>query len=409
MDEQRLTGSPHSDPPSDGAPTLIDLAVDSTWQPGPSETPHALSHEVAVDGVHARPRLWPLSWFDRRRAAAELRASVEELGDASTETIDLTPDPWWKTGLKTLGAFMASAALAYVILTFPSQWVKVVYAAKHIGKPDSPVQIVKSTATSGSFVDAVVPSLSFRPPPSTTPTTPTPPAVSTNDSNPFATLGDNELVIPKIDVHAPVIWDSSFDEKIMLANLQKGVVHYGGTDLPNPTTGNVFITGHSSYYWWDKGQFKTVFALLDQLKTGDQVALTYQQQVYVYQVFDSKVVKPTQVDVLNTSEKPILSLMTCTPVGTSLNRLIVRANLVGVFAQGSTTAPLDAAQDKPTATPTTSTSPSSAPTPTETTPTTAPLDAARDQPTTTPPATTAPAGPSQSLDLLPGLDSWIGR
>lgn len=177
----------------------------------------------------------------------------------------------------------------------------------------------------------------------------------------------------------------------MLENLQKGVAHYGGTDLPNPLTGNVFITGHSSYYWWDSGQYKTVFALLDQLKSGDQVALTYQQQVYVYQVYESLVVKPSQVDVLDTTERPILSLMTCTPVGTSLNRLIVRANLVGVFDQGETgSGSAAAARPNDGAAASTTSRPASS---------------------ATPPASEVPApiGPGQTLDELPGLDSWLGR
>ncbi len=378
---------PASRPPGNRTvdePTLLDLAIDDSWGVGAEAGPPITPHDIAVDGVHARPKWWPFHWL-RRQPAGLRRDEIDELADESTEPIDRTVDPFWKTAAKTIGAFGGSAALAYLILTFPSQWVTVSYAIEHFGKPEAPATIVEANVTSGNFEDVVIPSLSFRPPIPNAP--PQPPTAE----QPFGSLGDNQLTIPKINVFAPVIWDSSFEEQIMLENLQKGVAHYGGTDLPNPLTGNVFITGHSSYYWWDSGQYKTVFALLDQLKSGDQVALTYQQQVYVYQVYESLVVKPSQVDVLDTTERPILSLMTCTPVGTSLNRLIVRANLVGVFDQGETgSGSAAAARPNDGAAASTTSRPASS---------------------ATPPASEVPApiGPGQTLDELPGLDSWLGR
>jgi len=135
------------------------------------------------------------------------------------------------------------------------------------------------------------------------------------------------LVIPKISVEAPIILMETTDNKSILDAIQNGVAHYAGTALPG-RVGNAFITGHSSYYWWSGGKYNQVFALLEHLQPDDLIYVYYEGGEYVYQVQDSIVVKPTQTEVLNQTPTPTLSLMTCVPIGTNLNRLIVRAELI---------------------------------------------------------------------------------
>jgi sortase A len=133
---------------------------------------------------------------------------------------------------------------------------------------------------------------------------------------------DNRLIIPKLNINVPITWN--VPESNDLAALENGVAQYQGTALPGQT-GNVFIYGHSSYYWWDKGSYKEIFAVLSQLKPGDKIYVTYQGKPYTYTVIDQREVKPSQVEVLEQPNDHILSLMTCTPIGTTLNRLIVTA------------------------------------------------------------------------------------
>lgn len=148
-----------------------------------------------------------------------------------------------------------------------------------------------------------------------------------------ATLDDNTLEIPKIGVFAPIVWNVKENE--VLDKLREGVAHLQGSALPDSSS-NVFITGHSSNYWWDKGKYKQVFALLDKLVAGDEIKVSYQNKIYLYKVRDVKVVKPSQVEVLNPTSTPTLTLMTCTPVGTTLNRLIVTTQLANPDLPGST-------------------------------------------------------------------------
>lgn len=130
------------------------------------------------------------------------------------------------------------------------------------------------------------------------------------------------LVVPKISVTAPIIFVETYEESVIDSNLLNGVVHYYQTAEPGKV-GNSFITGHSSNYWWQKGDYNYIFANLEKLVVGDQAKIYYQGNKFLYQVTSIKVVEPTDLSVLEQTSKPTLTLMTCTPPGTSWKRLIV--------------------------------------------------------------------------------------
>jgi len=79
-----------------------------------------------------------------------------------------------------------------------------------------------------------------------------------------------------------------------------------------------------------QSQYNDVFALLDTLSTGDEVIVFYNQQKFVYTITDRAIVKPGDMNTLNARDpkKKELSLMTCWPVGTTLERIILFAELV---------------------------------------------------------------------------------
>jgi LPXTG-site transpeptidase (sortase) family protein len=234
------------------------------------------------------------------------------------ERLGRQPDPRWQIYLKALGIFVVIFSLALGGLMGPAWYQRLKYDLGQSGKDvprelgylpklkDAPVQLVNIKNQPSDYLDPTIQIPGYS----------------------LADLGDNQLLIPKIKVKAPIVWDSEADEASMLSSLQQGVAHYGFSARPDEGQGNVFLTGHSSYFFWDKGSYKTVFANLDRLAVDDQIALTYKGIVYLYQVRSSQVVKPTDFDVTNATEKPTLSLMTCVPVGTNLNRLVVQADLI---------------------------------------------------------------------------------
>ena len=117
-------------------------------------------------------------------------------------------------------------------------------------------------------------------------------------------------------------------EEDIQQGLQDGVVHYPGTARPGQA-GNFFVTGHSSYYPWSPGKYKSVFAQLSVLNVGDEYWVYYGGDKYRYIVTEKKEINPSDVTVLDQPiSKRISTLMTCTPVGTTLRRLIITAQEV---------------------------------------------------------------------------------
>lgn len=136
-----------------------------------------------------------------------------------------------------------------------------------------------------------------------------------------------KIIIPKINVDAPVVYDvPSLAENVIQAKLRSGVVHYpipGANSMPGQT-GNTVILGHSSNDVFDEGAYKFVFVQLDKLEKGDTFYLNYNGTRYTYSVTEKKVIDPTEVSqlVINNG-KPLATLVTCTPPGTALKRLVV--------------------------------------------------------------------------------------
>jgi LPXTG-site transpeptidase (sortase) family protein len=149
---------------------------------------------------------------------------------------------------------------------------------------------------------------------------------------------DPVINIPKINVSAPVVFAQSNIEANIQKDLESGVVHYAHTALPGQP-GNSVIFGHSSNDWWEPGNFKFVFVLLDKLQVGDSFTVNYESKQYVYQVTETKVVEPTDLSVLAQTPDPQMTLITCTPPGTSWKRLVVKAKQTSPAPQAATNNP----------------------------------------------------------------------
>lgn len=145
---------------------------------------------------------------------------------------------------------------------------------------------------------------------------------------------DNRLVIPKLNINVPfkeseearryfVEEDWAGLEKQIQQDLEVGIVHYPFTADPGEV-GNFFLTGHSSYYPGTPGRYKNIFANLAQLVIGDKTVVFFNGKKFIYTVSDVQVVQPSDTWVLDQPAGDFIArLMTCTPVGTAKNRLIV--------------------------------------------------------------------------------------
>jgi len=133
-----------------------------------------------------------------------------------------------------------------------------------------------------------------------------------------------KIIIPKINVEIPIVFDEeSIEEEAVQKALEEGVIHYATTSNPGEQ-GNGAIFGHSSNNILNKGKYKFAFVLLNRLENGDLFYVQKDGKRYAYKVYKKTVVTPEEVGVLGAQEKPAtMSLITCDPPGTSINRLVV--------------------------------------------------------------------------------------
>lgn len=147
---------------------------------------------------------------------------------------------------------------------------------------------------------------------------------------PLEEENDWKLDIPKIEVSTPIIMNiDGNNEEEYLRSLQRGVAQLKGTKIPGQI-GNVFIFGHSSFLFYDPGDYKTIFRKLDELKNDDEIIIKSNLNEYKYKVIEQKIINPDEVEV--TGEiipgEETLTIMTCTPPGTTFKRLIVIAKRI---------------------------------------------------------------------------------
>lgn len=153
---------------------------------------------------------------------------------------------------------------------------------------------------------------------------------------------DPRLIIPKINVDVPVLYDVGSDHDSQMAAMEKGVAHFaipGASSHPGEI-GNTVLSGHSSNDLFDPGEYKFIFAQLEKLQTGDTIYANYNGKRYTYVITRTEVVRPTEVSKLvYETTKPVMTLITCTPLGTSTNRLLVTAEQVSPDPASSSPAP----------------------------------------------------------------------
>jgi sortase A len=137
------------------------------------------------------------------------------------------------------------------------------------------------------------------------------------------------LIIEKIGVNVPVVKDVPISDSVAYTEaLKHGVAHAGVSKYPSKDIGNVYLFAHASVDFWELGGYATIFNLLRKLEVGDSVHVFFENKDYVY-IVQNKEVLPgwNTYPILRPVLDPTLTLQTCDPPGTTLNRLVVTAVL----------------------------------------------------------------------------------
>lgn len=143
---------------------------------------------------------------------------------------------------------------------------------------------------------------------------------------------ESRMVIPKINVDAPVVMEVGPSEAEQLAAMENGIAHvrYPGASSVPGQVGNTVFSAHSSSDWTDMGDYKFIFVQLERMAVDDIIYVNYNSTRYSYKVTNMDVVMPSEIDALEyDGDKPIITLITCVPLGTAEKRLLVRAEQVG--------------------------------------------------------------------------------
>jgi sortase (surface protein transpeptidase) len=92
--------------------------------------------------------------------------------------------------------------------------------------------------------------------------------------------GENKLVIPKLEVTAPLLLANDSDPEVML---EYGTVIFPDSVLPGES-GQTIILGHSAPPGWPKIKYEWVFSRLEELSAGDEVQIFFDNRKYLYSI-----------------------------------------------------------------------------------------------------------------------------
>jgi LPXTG-site transpeptidase (sortase) family protein len=338
----------HALPPASDAPTLPVITLPRIPMPAVPmpEWTEIRSKLVAVtnDFVQEGARQYQTSLTNGKRTSVQV---MESSGNAARKFWRFLAQPVWVPGRRSVpkkrsrgmlfvtdvfrfgGTFAGLFGLLFLSLNYQSFWDIVSARLDPLSQTHAQGLIKQELVGDAAAKLGRVPSLSV--------------AGQTN-GNLLAYLPqvgppENRIVIPKLDLNVPIVIPSTealmaedwakLEQDIQEA-LEDGVVHYPGTAKPGQA-GNFFLTGHSSYFPWAEGDYKSVFARLHALDVGDEYWVFYGGDRHRYVIQEKKEVKPSDVTVLDQPlNKRISTIMTCTPVGTTLRRLIIRAQEVNL-------------------------------------------------------------------------------
>lgn len=146
-----------------------------------------------------------------------------------------------------------------------------------------------------------------------------------------APTADPRLLIPKLNVDVPVLYNLATDPATINDAMNRGVAQFKipGADAMPGQIGNLVISGHSAGDIYSNNQYKFIFSGLERLVDGDLIYINYNSVRYTYKVFKRETVEPTNVAALiYPTDKPLLTLITCTPLGTDRYRLLVTAEQI---------------------------------------------------------------------------------
>ncbi|HVA96681.1 MAG TPA: sortase [Candidatus Acidoferrales bacterium] len=134
-------------------------------------------------------------------------------------------------------------------------------------------------------------------------------------------LSNFYLTIPRLGIQDTYV--SMTDNNVNLHT-----IWFPGTAIP-PNKGNAVIFGHSTLpQWFDPHNPHAIFATALDAKVGDSIILTVGSDEYTYRIVKMYIVPAEDTSYLaQDTDGSYVSIVTCTPPGTTWKRLVIKAKL----------------------------------------------------------------------------------
>lgn len=134
-------------------------------------------------------------------------------------------------------------------------------------------------------------------------------------------ISSYSISIPKIAINNAYV--STLD-----TNVDIHLVHFPGTALP-PNKGNAAVFGHSTLpQLYDPTNYKTIFAKAHTLAVDDMIDVAMNNTIYKYKIINISIVDADDTSYLTQEyDDSYLTIITCTPPGTTWKRLIIKSKL----------------------------------------------------------------------------------
>ncbi len=142
-------------------------------------------------------------------------------------------------------------------------------------------------------------------------------SITSYQSQPVDATSGLRLIIPKIGINAPIV-ERGLVQGVMVVAPGDAITHFIYSAYPG-AVGNAILYSHAG----------TEFRHLDSLAIGDTIVVQTPHGAETFRVRELRIVAPTSLGVLDATQSPVLTLLTCYPFGVDSSRLAVIADYVG--------------------------------------------------------------------------------
>jgi len=133
-------------------------------------------------------------------------------------------------------------------------------------------------------------------------------------------VSENRLYIPKIDINLPYQagGEEVMEDGALWRQPQNGNPKDGGNFI---LSAHRFLMGFTPEGTWRKSPFYNI----DKLEIGDKIVVDYEKERYTYIVKEKTTVSPESIEIENRTDKPRLTLYSCTLGGANDGRIVIIA------------------------------------------------------------------------------------